>query len=124
MVSLSLYEWAGTNILKKRGVCHWFFPCGRLHPFSTNGGHFYQSGLNGEEKMNNGGIDMNIDRIVFAFAGVMILITLLLSRFHSAYWLWFTAFIGANLAQASFTGFCPLASILKFMGIKSGTAFK
>jgi hypothetical protein len=52
---------------------------------------------------------MNSDRVVLAFAGAIILITLLLSRFHSAYWLWFIAFVGANLLQTSFTGFCPQA---------------
>jgi hypothetical protein len=47
----------------------------------------------------------------------------LLSWLHSAYWLWFTAFVGANLVQASFTGFCPLAKILKAIGFKPGEAF-
>ncbi|MBR9986752.1 MAG: DUF2892 domain-containing protein [Desulfosarcina sp.] len=39
------------------------------------------------------------------------------------FWLWFTAFVGANLLQSSFTGFCPLAKILKPLGIKPGSAF-
>lgn len=67
---------------------------------------------------------MSIDRIVMAFAGAMILISLFLSWVHSLYWLFFTAFVGANLLQASFTGFCPLAIILKKIGIKPGMAFK
>ena len=67
---------------------------------------------------------MTIDRIVLAVAGTMILVTLLLSRFHSPYWLWFTAFVGANLLQSSFTGFCPLVKILKPLGIKPGRAFE
>jgi hypothetical protein len=66
---------------------------------------------------------MSIDRIVLAFAGGMILLTLLLAQYHSPYWLWFTAFVGANLLQSAFTGFCPLASILKKMGRQSGAAF-
>ncbi|BBO83020.1 DUF2892 domain-containing protein [Desulfosarcina ovata] len=66
---------------------------------------------------------MNIDRVVLAFAGCMILISLLLSQIHSIYWLWFTAFVGANILQASFTGFCPLAKILKSVGVKPGKAF-
>jgi hypothetical protein len=53
----------------------------------------------------------------------MILISLLLSQIHSAYWLWFTAFVGANLLQSSVTGFCPLVKILKPLGIKPGKAF-
>lgn len=67
---------------------------------------------------------MTIDRLVMAFAGCFILISLLLSHFHSPYWLWFTAFVGANLLQSAFTGFCPLAKILKSLGVKPGHAFK
>ena len=67
---------------------------------------------------------MSIDRMVMAFAGAMILISLLLSLIHSPYWLFFTAFVGANLFQAAFTGFCPLAIILKKLGLKPGMAFK
>lgn len=66
---------------------------------------------------------MSIDRLVLAFAGSFILISLVLSHYHSVYWLWFTAFVGANLLQSAFTGFCPLAMILKAVGIKPGNAF-
>lgn len=67
---------------------------------------------------------MNIDRLVFVFAGSMVLLSLLLSRIHSTYWLWLTAFVGANMVQAAFSGFCPLAKILKVLGFKPGEAFK
>ena len=67
---------------------------------------------------------MNIDRLVFAFAGSFILISLALAHFHSPNWLWFTTFVGANLLQAAFTGFCPLAKILSAMGKESGCAFQ
>ncbi len=67
---------------------------------------------------------MSLDRLVLGFAGTMILISLLLSLVHSPYWLWFTAFVGANLLQSSITGFCPLAIILKKIGVKPGHAFK
>jgi hypothetical protein len=67
---------------------------------------------------------MSIDRIVMAFAGTMILLSVILSQVHSGYWLLFTAFVGMNLLQSSFTGFCPLAIILKKMGIRSGVAFQ
>ena len=67
---------------------------------------------------------MNIDRMVFAFAGVFILASLALSQLHSVNLLWFTAFVGANLLQASFTGFCPLAKIFAAMGKESGCAFQ
>lgn len=66
---------------------------------------------------------MSIDRIVFAVAGSFILISLLLAHFHSQNWLWFTAFVGANLFQSAFSGFCPLALILKKFGCKPGCAF-
>lgn len=66
---------------------------------------------------------MNIDKLVFRIAGTLILISLLLAWGHSGYWLWFTAFIGANMLQSSFTGFCLMASILKTLGIKPGRAF-
>lgn len=66
---------------------------------------------------------MNIDRLVFAFAGLMILASLVLSQLHSAYWLWLTAFVGANMFQAAFTGFCPLAKVLGAFGKRPGPAF-
>lgn len=67
---------------------------------------------------------MTIDRAVLGFGGGFVLISLLLSQIHHPYWLWFTAFVGANLLQASFTGFCPLAKILKAFGVKPGKAFE
>ena len=66
---------------------------------------------------------MNIDRMVMAFAGSVILISLLLSQLHAVHWLWLTVFVGANLFQASFSGFCPLAMFLKKLGLKPGIAF-
>lgn len=66
---------------------------------------------------------MTVDRAVLAFAGTMILASLALSSLHSSYWLFLTAFVGLNLLQAAFTGFCPLAFILKRMGVRSGAAF-
>ena len=66
---------------------------------------------------------MSIDRIVMMFAGAVILVSIIFSQLHHVYWLFLTGFVGANLLQASFTGFCPLASILKSLGIKPGQAF-
>ncbi|MCU7905140.1 MAG: DUF2892 domain-containing protein [Candidatus Thiodiazotropha sp. (ex Epidulcina cf. delphinae)] len=66
---------------------------------------------------------MNIDRIVLAFAGAVILLSLALSHYHHPYWLFFTAFVGLNLLQSAFTGFCPLATILRKVGKSSGSAF-
>ena len=68
---------------------------------------------------------MNIDRAVMAFAGVMILVSAALVYFVSPWWLLLTAFVGLNLLQASFTGFCPAAMVFKKLGIAgSGYAFK
>ena len=66
---------------------------------------------------------MNLDRLIFTVAGSFILLSVTLAVFHSPYWLFFTAFVGANLLQASFTGFCPLAVLLKKAGVKAGHAF-
>jgi len=66
---------------------------------------------------------MSIDRIVLAVAGAFILLSVVLAHYHSPLWLWFTAFVGANLLQSAFTGFCPMALILKKMGRPSGAAF-
>ncbi len=67
---------------------------------------------------------MSIDRVVMAFAGVVILVSLALGVQVHVYWLFLTAFVGLNLLQASFTGFCPLALILKKLGFKPGCAFE
>ena len=66
---------------------------------------------------------MTIDRIVLAFAGAVVLIGLLLGTLVNPWWLLLTAFVGLNLLQSAFTGFCPLARILKGFGIKAGAAF-
>ncbi len=66
---------------------------------------------------------MSIDRFVLAFAGTVVVLSVILGVWHSTNWLWLTAFVGANLLQASFTGFCPMAAILKRLGVKPGSAF-
>jgi len=66
---------------------------------------------------------MSIDRGVMAFAGAVVLVSLALGIYVHQNWFWLTAFVGANLFQASFTGFCPLALILKKVGLKPGAAF-
>lgn len=67
---------------------------------------------------------MTIDRLVFAFAGTLILASLVLSQLHSEGWLWFTAFIGLNMFQAAFTGLCPAAWVFKRLGARPGVAFR
>ncbi len=66
---------------------------------------------------------MTIDRIVLAFAGTVVLLGLLLGVLVSPWWLLLAAFVGLNLLQSAFTGFCPLARILKSFGFKPGAAF-
>jgi Protein of unknown function (DUF2892) len=67
---------------------------------------------------------MTTENIIRIFASTMILVSLALGApasplFHSAYWLWLTAFVGANLFQFGFTGFCPLNVVLKKLGVKT-----
>jgi len=66
---------------------------------------------------------MTIGRAVMAFAGLMIVASLLLAQIFSPYWLLLTAFVGANLFQSAFTGFCPLAILLRRLGVRPGAAF-
>ncbi len=66
---------------------------------------------------------MTIDRVMFAFAGSMILLSLALTLWVSPYFMWLTAFVGANMLQSAFTGFCPAAAVLRKLGIKPGCAF-
>ncbi len=56
---------------------------------------------------------MSIENQIRAFAGTFVLASLALAHFHSPHWLWFTAFVGANLLQSAFTKFCPLEKMLR-----------
>jgi hypothetical protein len=67
---------------------------------------------------------MTIDRIVLAFAGSMVLLSLALGLLVSPYWFLLTGFVGLNLLQSAFTGFCPLAIFLKKFGLTPGPAFR
>lgn len=66
---------------------------------------------------------MNVDRAVFAMAGTMILVSVVLGWLVSPYWYLLAAFVGANMLQAAFTGFCPAAMIFNRLGLKPGAAF-
>ena len=66
---------------------------------------------------------MTIDRAVMTFAGTVVLVSLFLGLQFSQNWFWLTGFVGANLLQSSFTGFCPLAMLLRKLGVRSGPAF-
>lgn len=66
---------------------------------------------------------MNIDRMILAMAGTMVLAGLVLGVWADPYWLLLPAFVGANQIQAAFTGFCPAARLLKRLGVPAGNAF-
>lgn len=66
---------------------------------------------------------MTLDRAVLAFAGSVLLASLLLTYFVSPYFVWLSAFVGFNLIQSAFTGFCPAAIVLRKLGVKPGNAF-
>lgn len=66
---------------------------------------------------------MSVERIVLAFAGIMIMLTVALGMpgspiFHHEYWLFFTAFVGLNLFQSAFTDWCPMMTFLRKLGVR------
>ena len=67
---------------------------------------------------------MNVDHAVLAFAGVIVLLSITLAWYFSLYWLVLTAFVGLNMLQAAFTGFCPAAIAFKKLGLRAGYAFR
>jgi hypothetical protein len=67
---------------------------------------------------------MSLDKAVLRFAGVMVLLSVVLTAYVSPLFVWFTVFIGLNLLQSSFTGVCPAAMAFRAMGMKKGCAFE
>ncbi len=67
---------------------------------------------------------MTLDRAVLAFAAVMVIISAALVYFVSEWWLLLTLFVGLNMLQSAFTGFCPAAKIFQKLGVKPGVAYK
>ena len=67
---------------------------------------------------------MTLDRSVLLFAGVMVLLSVALTLWVSQWFMLFTVFIGLNLVQSSFTGFCPAALAFRALGVKKGCAFE
>ena len=66
---------------------------------------------------------MNLDRSVLSFAGIMVLLSAVLSVTVHPYWIGLTIFAGLNMLQSSFTGFCPAAMLFKKLGARPGAAF-
>ena len=62
---------------------------------------------------------MTVNNALLAFAGMMVLISVLLTWTVSPHWMWLTVFVGANLLQSAFTGFCPAAMAFRRMGLKT-----
>jgi hypothetical protein len=62
---------------------------------------------------------MTVERWLRGIAGCFIIVSVLLARYHSLYWLFFTGFVGLNLLQSAFTNWCPMMTILKKLGVKS-----
>ena len=67
---------------------------------------------------------MSVDRAVLRFAGFMVLLSVALGYYVSPNWYWLTVFVGANLIQSSFSGFCPAAMVFKRLGCRPGVAFQ
>lgn len=67
---------------------------------------------------------MTLDSAVFRFAGLVVLASLALAHWVHPAWIWLTVFAGANMLQASFTGFCPAAMVFKKLGVRPGASFK
>jgi len=63
---------------------------------------------------------MTVNRLLRLIAGFFILLSLVLARYHHPNWLWFTAFVGANLLQSAFTDWCPMMTLLRRLGVKEG----
>ena len=65
---------------------------------------------------------MTVDKYVRLIAGLMILLSIALTHYVNPNWVWLTVFVGANLAQSGLTNLCPLATILKKLGVPEGAS--
>ena len=62
---------------------------------------------------------MSLEKSVEAFAGFMVLLSVVLTYFVHPAFVWLTVFVGANLFQQAFTGFCPAAMVMRRLGLRS-----
>ena len=62
---------------------------------------------------------MSLEKSIMVLGGTMVIVSVLLTQLHNPLWMWFTVFIGFNMIQSSFTGFCPPAYLLKKLGVKT-----
>jgi len=65
---------------------------------------------------------MTISNAVTAFAGVMVLLSVVLTTWVSPHFVWLTVFVGVNLLQSAFTGVCPAASVFRWIGLQDRVA--
>jgi hypothetical protein len=61
---------------------------------------------------------MTVEAMIRVIAGAFVLTSVLLGMYVDARWLWFTLFVGANLLQSGFTGWCPMMTILRKAAVK------
>jgi hypothetical protein len=61
---------------------------------------------------------MTVNRYLRLIAGFFVVLSALLAHLHSPHWLWFTAFVGANLFQSAFTDWCPMMTVLRKLGVR------
>ena len=64
--------------------------------------------------------NMKMENAIRILAGTMVLTSLALAHFVDRHWLWLAAFVGVNLIQSAFTGFCPACNILRRLGLGRG----
>lgn len=67
---------------------------------------------------------MTLDRVVFVFAGLVVLLSVALAELVNPWWIALAVVAGLNMIQAAFTGFCPAAIVFKKLGFKPGAAFR
>jgi hypothetical protein len=61
---------------------------------------------------------MTVENALRGIAGFFVILSVLLAHYHSPYWLLFTGFVGLNLLQSAFTGWCPMMAILRKLGLQ------
>jgi len=61
---------------------------------------------------------MTVERLLRLIAGCVVLSSLLLGYFYSPYWFLFTGFVALNLIQSAFTNWCPMMTLLRWLGAK------
>ena len=62
---------------------------------------------------------MSLERATLAIAGIMVLVSVALTAVAHVNFVWLTVFVGLNMLQSAFTGFCPAAIVLQRLGVQS-----